>query len=200
MISVCLVRKRHWAVRLSAHAPCEGLCRLALPLLWDSVGSLSVYTVILSHVCLKPDVPPLPPASGDVAVQLHVVREVWHRLPAVCHSCASCCAATPPAGQTQAPTSQTNQNNYKTLQSKFPGRKRKSIWGNSHRCVWPDEEAKVASRKSAQMCQPPPSVEILKLRDISVRDSQLEPLFYLTELRAELTDSIQHSGMSYKHA
>lgn len=58
------------------HAPCEGLCRLALPLLWDSVGSLSVYTVILSHMCPKPDVPPLPPASGDVAVQLHVVREV----------------------------------------------------------------------------------------------------------------------------
>lgn len=122
------------------------------------------------------------------------------RLSAVCHSCASCCAATPPAGQTQAPTSQTNQNNYETLQSKFPGRKRKSIWGNSHQRVWPDEEAKVASRKSAQMCLPPPSVEILKLRDISVRNSQLEPLFYLTELRAELTDSIQPSGMSYKHA
>lgn len=74
---------------------CKGLCRLALPLPWDSLGSLSMSTVTLSYVYLKPDIPPLHPASGGLALHLHVVCEVWHTFPAVHHSCAICCAVTP---------------------------------------------------------------------------------------------------------
>lgn len=60
----------------------------------------------------------------------------------------------------------------------------------------PDEGARVASRKSTQMCLPPCSVMILKLVTFLPGWSARGPLFYLTELRAELTDSIQHSGIS----
>lgn len=122
MSSVCLVRKRCWAVRLTAHAPCEGLCRLTLPLLWDSLSSLSMSTVLCVTLSL-------------MFFHCSQPLEIWlsncmlcmrcDTFPEVCHSCASCCAVTPPAGQTQAPTYQTNPNNYQILQSKFPGRKRK---------------------------------------------------------------------------
>lgn len=64
----------------------------------------------------NPDAPPLHPASGDLALQLHTVCEVWHTFPAVHHSCV----VTPPSGQTKAPASRTNTNNYQTLQSRFP--------------------------------------------------------------------------------
>lgn len=105
----------------------------------------------------KPDAPPLHPASGDLAA--HCAWGVTH-----VSSCAPLCVVTPPAGQTQAPASQTNPDNYQTLQSRFPEKETQDrTQDSSHQNVWPDEGAKVASRKSTQMCLPPPSVMILKL-------------------------------------
>lgn len=86
-------------------------------------GTVWALSVCPQWLCLmynlKPDVPPLYPASGDLAVHLHVVHEAWHMFAAVCPSCASCWAVAPPVGQTQASTSQTNLNNTKLSSQNF---------------------------------------------------------------------------------